>query len=134
MTLKTNEMETIDQKNEPVQKNEPSPIPLPNANTILMLGIFSIVIGFCCGFIAIVGLVLGIVALALAPKAIEMYQANPGKYTESSFKNISAGKICAIIGVVISGLLMLIALIYIAIVGGAVWTIFDKIPWGNYLN
>ncbi len=82
-------METIDQKNEsaPV-KNEPVPDPLPNSNTILMLGIFSIVIGCCCGLFALVGLVLGIVALSLAPKAIEMYQANPGKYTESSFKNI----------------------------------------------
>jgi hypothetical protein len=128
-------METIDQKNElaPV-KNEPVPVQLPNSNTILMLGIFSIVIGFCCGMFALVGLVLGIVALSLAPKAIETYQANPGKYTESSFKNINAGKICAIIGVVISGLLLLVGIVYLAIVGGAVWTIFDKIPWENYIH
>ena len=121
-------METNDLKNEPV------PIPLPNASTILMLGIFSIVIAFCCGLFAMVGLILGIVALALAPKVIEMYNANPCKYTESSFKNVSAGKICAIIGVVVSGLLMLIGLMYFAIAGGAIWTIFDKIPWDKYLN
>jgi hypothetical protein len=82
----------------------------------------------------LIGLVLGIVALALSPKAVEMYTANPGKYTESSFKNVSAGKICAIIGVVITGLLMLIGIVYAAIAGGAIWTIFDKIPWENYLN
>jgi hypothetical protein len=121
-------METNNLKNEPVQ------IPLPNASAILILGIFSIVIACCCVIFAMVGLVLGIVSLALAPKAIEMYNANPGKYTESSLKNVSAGKICAIIGVVISGLLMMIGIIYVAVVGGAVWTIFDKIPWGNYLN
>ena len=121
-------METNELKNESIQ------VPLPNASTILMLGIFSIVIAFCCGIFAIAALVLGIVALALAPKTIEMYNANPGKYTESSFKNVSAGKICAIIGVVISGLLLLIGVIYIAVVGGAIWTIFDKIPWENYLN
>lgn len=114
-------------------KNESVPVPLPNSNAILMLGIFSIVIAFCCGIFAMVGLILGIVSLALAPKAIEMYNANPGKYTESSFKNVSAGKICAIIGVVVSGLLMLIGLIYMVIAGGAIWTIFDKIPWENYL-
>jgi hypothetical protein len=114
-------------------KNESVPVPLPNSSAILMLGIFSIVIAFCCGIFAMVGLILGIVALALAPKAIEMYNAEPGKYTESSFKNVSAGKICAIIGVAVSGLLMLIGLMYLAIAGGAIWTIFDKIHWENYL-
>jgi len=113
-------------------KNEPLPIPLPNASAILMLGIFSIVIACCCPIFSLVGLVLGIVALALSPKTIEMYTANPGKYTESSFKNVSAGKICAIIGVVITGMLMLIGIVYVAIVGGAIWTIFDKLPWDHY--
>jgi hypothetical protein len=122
-------METND-----IQKKESTPIPLPNANTILMLGIFSIVIAFCCGLFAIVGLVLGIVALTLAPKAIEMYQANPSMYTESSLKNINAGKICAIIGIVISGLLMLIGLIWMLVAGATIGTLLDKIPWANYLN
>jgi len=122
-------METND-----IQKKESTPIPLPNANTILMLGIFSIVVGFCCGFFAIVGLALGIVALALAPKAIEMYQANPSMYTESSLKNINAGKICAIIGIVLSGILMMIGLIWMLVIGASFGTLFDKIPWSNYLN
>jgi hypothetical protein len=115
-------------------KNDAAPIQLPNANTILLFGIFSIVIGFCCGIFAIVGLVFGIVALAIAPKAIEMYQANPTRYFESSFKNINAGKICAIIGIVINGLLLFIVFIYIVIIGGAIGTIFDKIPWDNYIH
>jgi len=116
------------------QKNELVPIPLPNASAILMLGIFSIVIACCCPIFSIVGLVLGIVALALSPNVIETYTANPGKYTESSYKNVSAGKICAIIGVVITGLLMLIGIVYAAIAGGAIWTIFEKIPWNNYIH
>lgn len=115
-------------------KNEPVPIQLPNASTILILGIFSIVIACCCPIFGFIGLVLGIVALAISPKAIELYNANPGKYTESSYKNVSAGKICAIIGVIISGMLMIIGIIYAAIAGSAIWTIFDKIPWENYLN
>lgn len=122
-------METND-----IQKNVPVRIPVPNSNTILILGIFSIVIAFCCGFFAIAGLVLGIVALALAPKAIEMYNANPSMYTESSLKNINAGKICAIIGIVISGILMLIGLIWILVAGATIGTLFDKIPWSNYIN
>jgi hypothetical protein len=115
-------------------KNEAAPVPVPNASTILMLGIFSIVIGCCCGIFAIIGLVLGIVALSIAPKAIEMYQANPSKYIESTFKNINAGKICAIIGIVINGLLVCIGFIYLIIVGGAIGTILDKIPWDNYIH
>jgi uncharacterized Tic20 family protein len=122
-------METND-----VQKKEPVPIPLPNSNAILMLGIFSIVIAFCCGFLALIGLVLGIVALSLAPRAIEIYQANPSLYTESSFKNINAGKICAIIGIVVSGLIMLIGLIWMMAVGATLGTIFDHIPWSDYIN
>lgn len=113
-------------------KNELVPVPLPNSSAILMLGIFSIVIACCCPIFSLVGLILGIVALALSPRTIEIYTANPGKYTESSFKNVSAGKICAIIGVVITGLLMMVGIIYAAVVGGAIWTIFDKIPWENY--
>jgi uncharacterized Tic20 family protein len=116
------------------KKNETAPVPLPNANTILLLGIFSIVIAFCCGFLALVGLILGIVALALSPKPLEMYAADPSKYTENSYKNITAGRICAIIGIVISGLLMLAGLVYLTILGGAIGTIFDKIPWENYIN
>jgi uncharacterized Tic20 family protein len=115
-------------------KKESERIPLPNSNTILMLGIFSIVIGFCCGFIAIVGLVLGIVALSLAPKAIAMYQQNPSLYTENSFKNINAGKICAIIGIVISGMLILVGMIYLMVVGAAIGTIFSRFPWENFIN
>ena len=63
-----------------------------------------------------------------------MYQANPSMYTESSLKNINAGKICAIIGIVISGLLMLIGLIWMLVAGATFGTLLDKIPWENYLN
>lgn len=121
-------METINEKNEPVR------IQLPNSNAILLLGIFSIVTSFCCSFFALIGLVLGIVALSMAPRAVELYQANPSMYTENSYKNISAGRVCAIIGIVVSGLIMLAGIIWFAIVGGVIGTIFDKIPWDNFLN
>jgi hypothetical protein len=63
-----------------------------------------------------------------------MYQENPGKYTEGSFKNVNAGKICAIIGIVISGILILIGLVYIFIVGATLSTLFGVLPWENLIN
>jgi len=124
-------METIENVKSPESSQK---IPLQNSTAVLILGIFSIVTSWCCGFIAFVGLVLGIVALTLSSKAIAMYQENPGKYTEGSFKNVNAGKICAIIGIVISGILILIGLVYIFIVGATLSTLFGVLPWENLIN
>jgi len=113
----------------PVQK-----IPVPNATAVLVLGIFAIVTSWCCGFIAFVGLTLGIIALVLASKAQAQYYEAPEKYTESSAKNLNAGKICAIIGIVISGLLIMIGIIYLIVVGATLGTLFSTIPWDNLIN
>jgi hypothetical protein len=115
-------------------RNVPEKIQLPNATAVLVLGIFSIVTAWCCGFIAFVGLTLGIIALALSSKAQALYNENPGHYTVSSLKNLNAGKICAIIGIVISGLLILVGLIYLIVVGATLGTIFSTIPWENILK
>ena len=79
-------------------RNEPQ-IPLPNATVILVLGILSIV--FCCCY-GILGIILGIIALVLASSSGKLYNADPGRYTQSSYSNMNAGKICAIIGLIIS--------------------------------
>jgi len=113
----------------PVQK-----IAVPNATAVLVLGIFAIVTSWCCGFIAFVGLTLGIIALALASKAQVQYNEAPEKYTESSAKNLNAGRICAIIGIVISGLLIMIGIIYMIIFGATLGSLFSTIPWENIIN
>ena len=76
-------------------------IPLPNSAAVLVLGILSIVLCMCAG---IVGLICGIIALVLANKANAIYQTNPNSFTLASFKNMKAGKICAIIGTILSAL------------------------------
>jgi hypothetical protein len=118
--------------NTPAESN--TQIPLPNATASLVLGIFSIVTSWCCGFIAIIGLTLGVIGLVLGSKAFNLYQADPGKYTINSQKNANAGKICSIIGIAISGILILIGLIYILFLGATLGTIFSTIPWENFLN
>ena len=78
--------------------------PLPNATTVLVLGILSIVTCWCVG---IPGLVLGIIALVLSGKSKKLYMENPENYTEGSNKNLMAGRICAIIGTSLSGIYFL---------------------------
>lgn len=91
---------------------------LPNATTILVLGILSIVF---CG----IGLVLSIIALSMSGKAKAEYEANPGRYAENSYKNVNTGRICAIIGLVLQAIGFIIMMIEILafgyIFGGGGW-------------
>ena len=101
--------------------------PVPNSTAVLVLGILSIVFCFCYGFI---GLVLGIIALILASKGNTLYKANPNAYSLSSFNNLKAGKICGIIGVVLSSLYLLIIVLYLVIIG----TALTALPWSQMMN
>jgi len=71
---------------------------LPNATATLVLGILSIVVCLICG----------IVALVISNKDVSMYRANPELYSEASYNNIKAGRICSIIGIC----LQLIAIVF----------------------
>lgn len=95
---------------------------LPNSTLILIFGIASIVTCFCYG---VLGLIFGIIALVLAKKAIQLYNANPELYT--GYENVKAGRICAIIGVVLSSLYFLVILAYLIFVGA-------MIPWSEIIN
>jgi hypothetical protein len=96
--------------------------PLPNSTAVLVLGIVSIVSCFCYG---IIGLVTGIIALVLAGKDNALYQQNPSLYTESSLKNMRAGKVCGIVGLCLSAVYLVCIIIYICIIGAA----FTALPW-----
>lgn len=81
---------------------------LPNATLILVMGILSI-LGACC--YGVPGIICAIVAIILATKATKLYNESPEDYT--GIGNVKAGKIMAIIGVVIS----------IIFIGMIIWTI-----------
>lgn len=89
---------------------------LPNATAVLVLGILSLVFCWCYG---IIGLTLGIVAIILASKANKLYLDSPSSYSESSYKNMRAGRICGIIGVCLSSIYVIIFIIYIVVLGAA---------------
>lgn len=78
--------------------------PLTNATATLVLGILSIVVCLICG----------IVALAISNKDVSLYKANPELYSAASYNNIKAGRICAIIGIVLQSAFFIFYIIIIA--------------------
>jgi hypothetical protein len=82
---------------------------LPDSTAVLVLGILSIIGSFCYG---VVGLILGIIGLAVASRPQRLYNANPGRYSHSSYSNLKAGKVCNIIGICISAVFVLFMLFF----------------------
>lgn len=107
--------------------NQFGQMPVPNSAAVLVLGILSIVFCFCYGFI---GLVLGIIAIVLAGKANAIYNENPSNYTLSSFNNVKAGKICAIIGTILSALMLVYVIVVFFIIGAAM----TGMPWSQMMK
>ena len=82
---------------------------LPNATAALVLGIISIVSAFCYG----VGIIIGIIGLVLANKDKKLVEANPDVYSQGSVSNLKAGRICSIVGIVLSAIFLVIIVIYL---------------------
>lgn len=75
---------------------------------------------------------MGIIALVLSGKAIALFNKNPEQYTQTSYKNMKAGRICALIGTILSSLYLVIIIIYVLIVGVAIGTLFTQFPWESF--
>ena len=106
----------------PQFNNQPTQIPVPNAGAVLTLGIISIALCWCYGIVA---LTCGIIALVLGNKALALYKANPNNYTLSSYNNVKSGRVCAIIGLCLSALMLIYVIVVFAFIGAA----FSAMPW-----
>lgn len=82
---------------------------LPNATTVLVLGIISIVGAFCYG----IGIILGIIGLVLANKDRKLIDANPDTFSQGSVSNLRAGRICSIIGIVLGAIFLIVIVLYL---------------------
>lgn len=102
------------------------PRDLPNATAVLILGIASIVGCFCYGF---VGVVCAVVALILANGDLKLYHANPGHYSVTSYNNLNAGRICAIIGIILSMISFLF--IIIAVIANGLGVLTHMEDWNR---
>jgi hypothetical protein len=84
---------------------------LPNTTAVLVLGICSIV--FSCFF---VGLILGIIGVAMSGNGRKMYKEDSNLY--EGYGTLNAGFIMSIIGLVLGGLYTIYWVIAVAILGG----------------
>ncbi|MBT2622769.1 MULTISPECIES: CCC motif membrane protein [Chryseobacterium] len=92
---------------------------LPNATTVLVLGIVAILGSCCCN--GIVGVICGLIGMNLYNKDNALYQQNPSLY--SDFDNLKVGRILCIIGLII-GILSLIYMIFV----------LSTVGWSGYMD
>ena len=71
-------------------------------------------------FMSMLAMIHGIIALVMAKKEMALYNANPGMYTPASLSNIKTGRICAIIGIVLQGVAVLVYIIIFVVALGAI--------------
>lgn len=88
---------------------------LPNATATLVLGILSIVSCWCY---AVPGTIMAVIALIISNSSMKMYRANPSAYFD--FGNLKAGRICAIIGLCLNGVWLLVILYMLIFIGSAI--------------
>jgi len=98
--------------------------PLPHSTMIVVLGILSVL--FCWAY-GIIGLIFGIIALNLSKKDRKLFEVSPAKYEKSSYKTVNAGRLCAIIGVVISSI-MVISFIFYILFGVSIFSLIPYAP------
>lgn len=103
----------MNEYNQPQQDFNQQQVTLPNATAVLILGIIGVITSCCYGG----GVILSIIALVLASKDMKLYRANPFMYTKSSYTNLSAGRICAIIALVFSLCCIVLMLIGLSMIG-----------------
>jgi hypothetical protein len=86
---------------------------LPKAGLILGLGIGSIVTCCCYG---VPSIILAIIALVMAKKELELYNANPELY--SNYDHLKIGRILAFVGLGFGILYLIYLVVYVVIMGG----------------
>ncbi|WP_117880340.1 CCC motif membrane protein [Aureibaculum luteum] len=85
---------------------------LPNATLVLIMGILSIV-GACC--YGLPGILFGLIGLIVGVKDTKTYKQAPENY--SNYGNVQAGKIMAIIGLIISLFVIGMVLYVLSLIG-----------------
>ncbi len=89
---------------------------LPADPSALIFGTIAsviIVMGFCCGLLVFISLVLAIIGLILSIKSIKEYESNPTNYSQQSYKNVYVAKIVCLIATILSSLYFIVILIMV---------------------
>lgn len=84
---------------------------LPHSTLVLVLSILSLPLCMCYG----IGLVLAIIALILAIISTKTYRQNPDLY--EGYSNLNAGKIIAIISILLNLFIIVFSIMIISAIG-----------------
>lgn len=109
---------------EPNQPNSEFQNELPNSTLVLVLGILSLILAF---FNGLVGLISGIISLILAKNGKRLYLETPRFYSKSSYQNLISGRTCAIIGIILS-------ILKIILLGVLISFLSTFIPWDTLFH
>ena len=120
-------MENNPQQAAPTPPQPPVQQAVPYSTSVLVMGILSIVGCWCWG---LPGVVLGIIALTQANKGKDAYTQNPGIYSAASLKNLNSGRVCAIVGLCLSGIVFLTVLVEWIFLGVAL----TSVPWHSLMR
>jgi multisubunit Na+/H+ antiporter MnhG subunit len=80
---------------------------LPHSQAALILGISSIITACCC--YGVVGIILGVIGIMQANKAVAVHNQDPDLYT--GINNANTGKTTSVIGIVL-GVIVIIVYLY----------------------
>jgi hypothetical protein len=86
---------------------------LPNAQTVLILGIISVVGTCCCT--GLIGIICGLIGLSKYKNDKLLYDKNPSQY--SDYGNLNTGRILCIIGLSLGALQVIYTIFILATVG-----------------
>lgn len=93
--------------------NIPIKLDLPYSNTVLILGVLSLLLSAAGGF---PGIISALIALKVRKKPEELYKYAPELYNKSSYGKIKAGVIMSYIGIVFSVLVLIVLLLFFPLV------------------
>jgi uncharacterized membrane-anchored protein len=105
------------EENEPVDQLDSVRIPVKNAVATLVLGILSLV---GCMFYGVLSFILGIIALAISTQPNKDYAANPSMYDQATYRQLNAGRICAIVALSLSVVIWIILFVVFYIISSKI--------------
>jgi len=79
---------------------------IPKSKEILTLGILSLTSAVLCAGFLVVGFILSIICMVKSQEAMNLYKQNPNVYSEKSYKDLNAGRIMGIIGLILNSLIV----------------------------
>lgn len=108
---------------------------LPADPGAMILGIIALIIsliGCCCGILAIPAVIMSIIGLIWANKSMTTYAQTPDTYSLSSFSNVKSARVINIIALVLSGIALIISLIFFGTLISDPENIFRQIESGEF--